>query len=189
MRVIRSLKLVTHQVILAIAIISILGCWLRTIGSIEMTIPMKGKLSRDQTLYVSVSSQISDSTYESLHLENMLVASLKGKGVYHHKSKRLFEKVGAGSTFQHESADLRLNVLIVGVRKMNPLKWILVPFSGFIRRAHIVADAELIDLQTGMTIGAFRVIGKSRLHQTGTINQALEEAVKQIVQFLEKNVL
>lgn len=149
-------------------------------GALITETPMTTKLADYKTMLLHVSSQVPGSSEEVIQLESMTVAKLREMG--------LFEKVIAGSASPDVPADLRLNVRIVELREVSSGKRVFL--GALAGRARIAVDAELIDLQTGKTIGAFKAEGKSSGGTVfaGTTEQAIERVVEQIVEFVQKRL-
>jgi hypothetical protein len=169
---------VKYGVICTFILILFGGC--ASTGTISVTTPMTVKLSTYKTMLLNVSSQVPGSSEEAVQLETMTIVKLQEKG--------LFDKLISGSSSPNAQADLRLNAKIVRLKRVTSEARMWV--GGAAGRAGIDVEVELFDSKEGKNIGAFVAQGRSSGGSVaaGTTPQAVERAVEQIVEFIQKNM-
>jgi len=169
---------VKYGVISILILILFGGC--ASTGTIRVTTPMTVKLSTYKTMFLDFSSQVPGSSEETVQLETMTIVKLQEKG--------LFDKLIAGSSSPDAQADLRLNAKIVRLKRVTSEARMWV--GGMAGRAGIDVEVELFDLKESKTIGTFMAQGRSSGGTVfaGTTPQAVERAVEQIVEFIQKNM-
>jgi hypothetical protein len=174
----KTYTLVKHGVIFIFISILLNGCASR--GAIKETTPMTLKLSTYKTMLFSVSSQVSGSSEEMVQLETLTIAKLR--------EKRLFDKVISGSSSPDAQADLQLNARIIQLKRVSSGARVMV--GAMAGRAGIDVEVELLDLKGSKSIGTFIAQGRSSGGTVfaGTTPQAVERAVEQIVEFIQKNM-
>ena len=147
--------------VLILAVLLFTGC--ASTGAIHTITPITAKLADYKTVLLCVSSQVPESSGETIRLGSIITDKLHNKG--------LFDKVLVASACSGCQADLRLNAKIVEVKKVG---------------AGVVVDVALTDMKTGTSIGSFEAEGRSS--GEGATSQAIERAAEQIVGFLNKNM-
>lgn len=153
-----------------LAILCFTGC--ASTGALHTKTPITVKLANYRTILLYVSSQVPESSGETIQLGSIITDKLHNRG--------LFEKVLVASTSPGCQAELELNAEIVELKKVSPGARTLTG------RAGIVVDVVLTDMNTSTSIGSFRAEGKSST--AGTTSQAIERAAEQVVEFVEKNM-
>lgn len=113
-------------------------------------------------------------------LSGLLLAKLQERG--------LFENVASANFSSNTEAELVLNVNLIDIRRVGEVtRFLLGALAG---QAKINANAELVDLNEGKTIGKFTAKG---LSSGGTIyaghtSQAIERISEQITEFVQKSM-
>jgi Domain of unknown function (DUF4410) len=171
-------NVVQYGVIFLFVVIFLGGC--ASTGKISTTVPMTVKLSTYKTMLLNISSQIPESSEEMVQLESMTIAKLRDKG--------LFEKIIVGSSSPDAQADLRLKAKIVALKKVSSGARVMV--GAMAGRAGIDVEVELFDLKESKILGTFIAQGRSSGGTVfaGTTPQAIERAVEQIVEFIQKSM-
>jgi len=166
-----------HSLVILI-ILCFTGC--ASTGGLHTKTPVTVKLANYRTILLYVSSQVPESSGETIQLGSIITDRLHNKG--------LFEKVLVASTSPGCRADLELNAEIVELKRVSPGARICL--GALTGRAGVVVDVALTDMNTGTMIGSFRAEGKSSGGTVfaGTTIQAIECAAEQIVEFLERNM-
>jgi hypothetical protein len=142
-------------------------------SEVYTNIPVTVGLSNYKSLLLNVSSKVSEPSPADVKLEKELLRILKDKNV--------FANIISVSTSQFPSADLRLNLEIVEVRR----KFSTSAFA----RSLIVVNGGLVDLKTGMNNGVFRVESACFAVLHAACNDAeFNLAAGQIVDYILRNM-
>src|SRR5262249_8053825 len=142
----RYKPLVTPWLLVVAALLA--GC--ASSGELKSTTATTNRLSTYRTLVLEVSSTVPDSALETTQLETMAVTHLRSTGI--------LEKVIAGSAATADTpADVRLRARITELNKVGAgSRAMLGAFAG---RGKVVVVSELVDAQSGQSIGAFTAEG------------------------------
>ncbi len=165
-------------VIFFFVVIFLGGC--ASTGKITTTVPVTTKLSNYKTMLFNISSNIPDSSEETVQLESMTIAKLREKG--------LFQKIFVTSSSPDVQPDLKLNAKIVALKKVSSGARVMV--GAMAGRAGIDVEVELFDLKESKVLGTFLAQGRSSGGTVfaGTTPQAVERAVEQIAEFIQKSM-
>jgi len=183
MKITQRITIIKSRVGLTVVLLLLSAC---ATGALDIITPVTVKLSNYKSIILNVSSY-KLASYEAI-LETATVRRLREKG--------LFEKVIAGSASPDAQADFCLNAKIEEIKPLGI--WEIRPsgdrlFSGQVK---IVVEAEIIDLKTGRSVGAFKVEGMSSRvfnvvlgnFMTGMAGQASERVADRMVEFVQKNM-
>ncbi len=137
----------------------------------------KTKLSAYKTVVVHVTSSVPDSSRESLQLESMIVSTLT--------NSKVFPAVTGASA--NGTGDLRVDANISDLRRVSSGARVML--GAFAGRGNMTVDVKLVDTSNGETVGSFTSQGTSSGGTvfSGTTDQAVELAARQIVEFLRQN--
>jgi hypothetical protein len=157
---------------LTLTVLVFAGC--ASTGAIHTATPITVKLADYKTLLLSVSSEVPESSAETMQLASFIATKLDDKD--------LFEKVRVGPgcpDCPRCRADLKLHAKIVQLKK--------VDCSGL---AGVLVDVALTDMKTGKGVGSFKAEGKSsyRTVLARRTRQAVEHAAEEIVGFVAKRM-
>ncbi len=131
---------------------------------------------RYKILTIHVYSEDKKASSQVSALESQLRQDLRNRG--------RFETVYFSDEKQEKSADLKLDVKLLKVRRVSSLSRVM--FGAFAGRAKLVAQVQIADLNTQAEVASFEVEGKSSGGTVfaGTTDQAVQQVSKQIVDYL-----
>ena len=149
-----------------------LGC---ATGAIRETASPLVRFSKYQSICVIVSASDPEWSWEASSLKGVLISKLD--------ESKMFGNI----TTNASSADLQLNVFIVGVKRVSESARMMV--GAMAGRAGINTEVKLYDVQSGDCIASFDAYGRSSggTAFAGTTGQAIEQVADQICNFLQKN--
>lgn len=135
------------------------------------------KLSAYKSVVVNVTSSVPDTSRETLQLESMIVSTLN--------TAKTFPAVSGGSA--GGTGELRVNAVITDLRRVSSGARVML--GAFAGRGNMTVDVKLVDTRDGKTVGSFTSQGTSSGGTvfSGTTDQAVELAARQIVEFLRQN--
>lgn len=163
-------------VLLAVAGLLLLGGCASS-GQTLKASPPKTKLSEFKSVVINVTSSVPDSSRESFQLESMIVSTLT--------SQKLFPAVTGKSA--GGNGDLRVDANISDLRRVSSGARVML--GALAGRGNMTVDVKLVDARSGETIGSFTSQGTSSGGTvfSGTTDQAVELAARQIVEFIRQN--
>lgn len=152
--------------------IFILGC---ATGGVHKASAPSTKLSRNQSICINVSATTSAWSPEASSLKGILIAKLDESGIFRN------------ITTDADTADLRLDVLIVRVKRVSGASRVLV--GAMAGRAGINTESRLYDVRSNASLASFDAYGRSSGGTVfaGTTAQAIDRVADKICDFLKKN--
>ena len=166
------LKIIT--LLIVISLLFAAGC--SSTGKTQLYKTPSSVLSGDKVVSVEVLSKVAGSNKAQEQLEGSIVGKLR--------QKKLFERVYSRSVSTDNSYDLKINVTIIKLRKVNPdSRFWLGVFAG---QGRLEADVEIIDAKTNEALGQAKVKGKTSGGSAlaGTTPQAVERVAEQVAEFV-----
>ncbi|HEV2721359.1 MAG TPA: DUF4410 domain-containing protein [Thermoanaerobaculia bacterium] len=124
-----------------------------------------------------MTTSVPDSSRESVQLESMIVSTLT--------SSQVFPAVFGASA--NGAGELRVDANISDLRRVSSGARVML--GAFAGRGNMTVNVKLVDTRSGETVGSFTSQGTSSGGTvfSGTTDQAVELAARQIVEFLRQN--